>query len=139
MRRAEIVLVDTSALLALVSSSDRYHTAARETYDNLLEAGEDLWLTSYVLVEFGALAQNRLGFRALKAFFDSAGDVFQTVWVDAVMHREAWAEMENRAGRDLSLVDWTVLLAARRLGASVFTFDSDFFNEGVEVIPGVST
>ena len=38
--------------------------------------------------------------------------------------------MEER-GRGLSLVDWTIAVASREMGAPVFTFDGGFANEGL--------
>lgn len=135
MTSAEAVLVDTSAFYALVSSSDRYHAAADRTYRQLLLSGRQLWTSSYVLVEFGAVVQNRLGFEVLRTFYDSFDSVFQTLWVDERLHRDAWAAYESKSGNGPSLVDWTLLLGARLLPASIFTFDSDLASEGAQVIP----
>jgi predicted nucleic acid-binding protein len=135
MRPGEPVVVDTSALYALISSNDRFHDTAEQTYERLLEAACELWTSSYVLVEFGAIVRNRLGFGALKVFYNSFGAAFQTVWVDERLHGQAWSEYEQTDGNGLSFVDWTVLLAARRLGAGIFTFDSGFRTHGAEVSP----
>jgi predicted nucleic acid-binding protein len=130
------VVADTSALYALAFEDDRYHSLAIATYSRLLEEQHDLWLTSYVLVELGALIQRRLGFEHLMTLYESIGAAFQTLWVDRDMHTEAWSALAGREGRGLSLVDWTVFLAARHLNASVFTFDSDFAAEGATIISG---
>ena len=135
MQSPERVVFDTSALYALISASDLFHAQARETYAGLLAAGKELWLPSYVLVEFGALVQSRLGFDILSRFYEAAADLFEYIWVSGDLHREAWAELTNRQGRGLSLVDWTVLLGARHLGAQVFTFDAHFRNEGATIVP----
>ena len=42
--------------------------------------------------------------------------------------------MEER-GRGLSLVDWTIAVASREMGAPVFTFDGGLANEGLAVLP----
>lgn len=135
MRSVERVLVDTSALYALISSNDTFHRAASEAYTRLLRDNWELWISSYVLVEFGTVVQRRLGFSTLKAFYDSLSGVFQTIWIDSRIHLGAWSELETREGTGLSFVDWTVLLAGRQLGAKIFTFDRGFFVEGAEVIP----
>ena len=135
MRQTDRVVVDTSALYALASSNDEFHDLARQTYLGLLESGDELWVSSYVLVEFGAVIQRRLGFPALKAFYESFGAVSLTFWIDKAMHAEAWSDLAMRQGQGLSLVDWTVLLAARQLGARIFTFDAGFRREGGIVIP----
>ena len=46
---ARNVLVDTSAIYAFVSSGDRFHTQSREIYSELLDRGDLLYTTSYVL------------------------------------------------------------------------------------------
>ncbi len=130
------VVVDTSALYALISARDVFHDAAKEAYERLLRDGRELWVTSYLLVEFGGLTERRLGFAPLKAFYDSANGVFETLWVDEEIHGQAWAELDRRSGQGLNFVDWTVLLAARQLDAAVFTFDEGFAKEGAVVIPG---
>jgi predicted nucleic acid-binding protein len=43
--------------------------------------------------------------------------------------------MVAREGRGLSLVDWTTVVVARKLNASVFAFDEDFTQEGIVSIP----
>ena len=136
MTLANRVLVDTAALYALVSSTDELHARARETYVQLLEASAELWISSYVLVEFGAIVQRRLGFAALRAFYNSQVGVFQTIWTDSRLHTAAWNELERRQGRGLNFVDWTVLLSARGLGARIFAFDAGLRPEGIEVVPG---
>jgi predicted nucleic acid-binding protein len=138
MRQIDRVIVDTSALYALASSTDEFHNRARQTYSSLLEGEDQLWVSSYVLVEFGAVVHRRLGFAALQAFYESFEPVSQTFWVDKTMHAEAWSELDKRQGQGLSLVDWTVLLAARQLGARIFTFDAGFGREGGSVIPEAS-
>ena len=47
----------------------------------------------------------------------------------------AWARFIENQGRGLSLVDWTIAIASQELGAHVFTFDVDFAQQGLAVIP----
>ncbi len=135
MRAADRVIVDTSALYALISSTDEFHATARGTYDELLTGDSELWTTSYVLVEFGALVHHRLGFNSLRTFVESTEGVFDTVWIDETLHAEAWKQLLQREGRGLNFLDWTSLLAARSLQATIFTFDTGFASEGAAVIP----
>ena len=124
------VLADTSALYALLSRTDAFHDVAAETYRRLLVSQRELWLTSYVLVEFGGLTERRMGFAPLKSFYQSIDGVFDTLWVEPELHGRAWQEVDRRSGGRLNFVDWTVVLAARGLGASIFTFDEGFAKEG---------
>ncbi len=45
------VFVDTSALLAVLDADDDSHPPARKIWEDLLPRAEDLFCTSYVLVE----------------------------------------------------------------------------------------
>ena len=42
--------------------------------------------------------------------------------------------MEHQ-GQGLSLVDWTIAVASLEMSAPVFTFDGDFAEEGILVVP----
>jgi predicted nucleic acid-binding protein len=130
-----MILVDTSALYALVSASDEFHPQAREMYRAILEGGEEILATSYVLVETLALVHRRLGFEVLLTLYDSIEGVIETLWVDEPIHQQAWQDFAARRGQGLSFVDWTTVVAAGRLGATVFAFDSDFASENLSVIP----
>ncbi len=129
------VLVDTSAILAIVSQTDRYHDQASQTYLDLLDQGDTLLINSYVLVESSALIHRRLGFGPLQQFIRSIQGVWETLWIDRRTHEEVWSRMENRGGTRLSLVDWSVIVSAENTRSVIFTFDSDFALEGLTVIP----
>lgn len=135
MASPERVLLDTAALYALISSTDDFHQQAERTYRQLVAGDAELWITSYVFVEFGALVHHRLGFEPLNTFVESTEGVYETVWVDSGLHSQAWLEFQQRRGSGLNFVDWTTLIAARTLGARIFTFDTGFAIEGATVIP----
>ncbi len=132
----ERVIIDTSAFYALISSTDAFHTQAKLAYERLLDWEQELWTTSYILVETSALVHHRLGFEPLKVFMETllSGTV-DVLWVENQVHREAWRQMVERQGMGLSLVDWTTVVSAERLEASVFTFDQGFRQQGMLVFP----
>jgi len=133
--QAEPVVIDTAAFFALVSSEDEFHDLAAMAYRDMVDEERRLLTTSYVLVETQALIHRRLGFDVLKTLVESIAGIVDVVWVSASAHDQAWPSFEDRRGVGLSLVDWTVALAARQSGASVFSFDSGFSEEGLELIP----
>lgn len=135
MSLPERVVLDTSALLALLDADDEFHEEADALYDQLLGDGCELWLSSYIRVETIALAHRRLGFEPLRDLVESLEVSTMTVWMDEPLHRAVWAEFAERSGQRLSFVDCSTLLIARALGATVFTFDSDFSLEGLPVVP----
>ncbi len=58
----EKVIIDTSAFYALMSANDSFHRRAADTYERLIDREQELWTTSYALVETMALVHRRLGF-----------------------------------------------------------------------------
>ncbi|MBI2908666.1 MAG: type II toxin-antitoxin system VapC family toxin [Chloroflexi bacterium] len=128
------VLIDTSALYAMVSRSDRYHERARLLYQALIDREDELLTTSYTLVESAALIVHRLGFIPFQALVDSIQPAVRIVWVDRLVHSLAWEKMVARKGNGLSLVDWTTAVVAQKYNALVFAFDEDFDREGLPVI-----
>lgn len=136
MAETERVLMDTSALYAIRAARDRFHGSARAAYEHLINTNQELWTTSYVLVETAALMHRRLGFEVVAEFSNWLRDSGVEVrWVDGPMHKAAWDRFIAEQGRGLSFVDWTIALAAWEIGAPVFTFDGGFANQGVSVIP----
>lgn len=132
---ADRVLIDTSALYALVAPSDDFHSQAGSIYATLINVKAELYLTSYVLLETSSIAQRRLGFAVTKKLIEDITPITKVHWIDEHMHYQAWNLLASRDGVGPSLVDWTTILVARSLGGLVFTFDRHFEAEGLSVIP----
>jgi len=130
-----VIILDTSALLALLDFDDKFHEQASDAYDRLLRAHASLWITSYLRVETSALVHARLGFEPLRRLMASLDAVVTTLWLEQSLHTAAWREFVARQGQRLSFVDCTTLLVARGLDAAVFSFDTDFTLEGLSVVP----
>lgn len=130
----ERVIIDTSAFYALVSSSDTYHAQARLGYGRLVDWEWELWTTSYIITEISTLVQRRLGPECLSVLMETilSGDI-RVLWIENVIHREAWRQMSLTGDTQLSFVDWTTVVSAQRLNASVFTFNREFHQQGVLV------
>jgi predicted nucleic acid-binding protein len=125
------VFVDTSALLAVLHAGDANHALAARGFRALLESGEELVTTSYVLVETLALLQHRFGLGAVRGFQDRVAPVIGVVWVDAELHAEGVAALVTAGRRDLSLVDCTSFACMRRQGlVRAFHFDRHFRDQG---------
>ncbi len=129
------VLIDTSAFYALISIDDRFHVRSKQLYEGLLDWGQELWTTSYILVEMANLVHRRLGIEALMAFVDSVNGVVQIFWVEQTVHSKAWDQLVTQRNAGLSFVDWSTVVSASRLKAHVFTFDSGFAAQGIPVLP----
>jgi predicted nucleic acid-binding protein len=137
-KMARRILVDTSAIFAIISSSDEFHSRARHIYTNLLDRGDQLYTTSYILAETSALGHRRLGFEPLKASIQSIQSVWDILWVDRVTHEEVWNRIVKREGSQLSFVDWSTIVVSENTRSAIFAFDQDFQKEGLTVIPASS-
>lgn len=125
------VFVDTSGLLAVLHSGDEDHARASRRFRALLESGEGLVTTSYVLVETAAVLQHRFGLAAVRGFQDAVAPVMDVAWVDAELHAAATAALLTAGRRDLSLVDCTSFACMRRQGLTrAFHFDRHFRDQG---------
>ena len=125
------VYVDTSALYAMLDARDARHEAASRLWAELLAIGVELYATNYVLLETGALLQNRVGVTAVRRFFDDIAPVLTVDWVDEPLHSEVVGLLLSVRRRDLSLVDCVSFAAMRRLGiADALAFDAHFEAHG---------
>jgi len=128
------VLIDTSAIFAIISPLDRFHNRAAAVFQNLLDQGDSVWVTSYIMVETAALAHRRLGFEALKLFVQGIQGSIEIFWIDRLIHEEAWRRMVERGGGRISLVDWSTIVVAERTRSTIFAFDQDFASQGLQVL-----
>lgn len=118
------VFVDTSAILALLVSQDRFHEDARTTFERLKEDRARLVTTSYVMLETYALAGRRLGLDAVRGLREGLAPLFEVVWVDESLHETGLDRLLATDRRDLSLVDALSLVVMERMDLDeVFAFD----------------
>ena len=126
-----MTFVDTSAIYAILDRSDANHQAAKTCWFALLDSGESLFTTNYVVVESRALAQNRLGLEAVRCINEELLPVMEIVWLDEPTHSTAMAVLLAAQRRKLSLVDCVSFAVSRLRGAQVaFAFDQHFVEEG---------
>lgn len=130
------VFVDTSVFLAVLAEDDTNNTIASETLASLVENGEQLITSNYILVESYALIQRRMGMDAIRDFQDKILPALITAWVSAEEHQRAMAQFLSENRRNLSFVDCSSFEIVQRVQAEkVLTFDSHFRAQGFEVIP----
>ena len=127
-----MILVDTSAFLAMASAEDKFHSNAMASIDSLLRSGEPLLVHNYTIVETLALLQRRFGMEAVNAFADDLVE-YEVEWISRDLHDAALRELQSRARKDLSLVDVVSFHILRRRGLNrVLAFDSQFWEEGFQ-------
>ena len=130
------VLIDTSGVLAVLDSGDRFHEQACETWAELVCSRTPLFITNYTVVELTAVAQRKLGMDAVSRIYSSFVPGMAVIFVDAAVHDRAVAALLAANRRPLSLVDCTSFAVLHGIGIGrVFTFDPHFAEQGFEVVP----
>jgi predicted nucleic acid-binding protein len=125
-----MIFVDTSAIYALLDRADEHHSRAKETWFYLLESGEQMVTTNYVVVECCALAQHRLGLKAVRSVQDDILPVLNLHWIDKLAHAKAMTALLTANRAKLSLVDCSSFVVMRDLELRVaFAFDRHFDQE----------
>lgn len=129
------VVVDTSALFALLDRRDAHHVAAAAFWTD--PDDEDLVTHAYVVVESVALVRSRLGAAAVAALVDDLLPAIRVEMVDRPLHEGSLADL-RRIGGGTSLVDRVTLAFAARHGIErAFAYDADLVAAGLaQVTPG---
>jgi uncharacterized protein len=126
------VVVDTSALFALLDRHDAHHASAVAFWTDADD--EDLVTHAYVVVESVALVRSRLGVAAVAALVDDLLPAIRVEMVDRPLHEGSLAEL-RRIGGGTSLVDRVTLAFAARHGIQrAFAYDADLADAGLEPV-----
>lgn len=129
-----IVLVDTSAFLAVLNRDDINHSAARTIWLGLIQGHDELLSTGYVLLETISLLQHRLGMDAVRVFSEDVLPLITIEWVTMELHSLGMGAMLHANRRNLSLTDCVSFEVMRRLKARrAFAFDRHFTEQGFEL------
>jgi predicted nucleic acid-binding protein len=121
------VVVDTSALFALLDRADAHHRAAVAFWTD--PDDEDLVTHAYVVIETIALVRSRLGAAAALALLDDLLPGVRVEMVDRPLHEASLADY-RRVGGGTSLVDRVTLAFAARHGIGL-AFDADLAAAGL--------
>ncbi|MEA3351648.1 MAG: PIN domain-containing protein [Chloroflexota bacterium] len=131
-----MILIDTSAIIAVLCKEDQYHTQAAKIWIDLLDKNERILCNNYILLETTALIQRRHGLDIIRAFYNDMVPILQVEWLDHDQHTQSVEALLRYDRRRLSLVDLTAFATMRRLGIrKAFTFDKHFAEQGFDVIP----
>jgi len=126
-----MIFVDTSAIYAVLDRADENHTRAGATWLRLLESAEPLRTTNYIAVECCALAQRRLGLKAVRTLQEDMLPLMTVSWIDESVHATAVTALIAANRTKLSLVDCSSFVVMRQLKLqTAFAFDDHFLEEG---------
>ena len=130
------VFVDTSALYALLVSTEARHTDVTDVFRGLAESDRRLVTTNYIILETTALVQNRFGLDAVRDLETRVVPLLDVLWVDKAIHHRALQRLFSADRRQLSLVDCSSFVVMDNEGISeAISLDSDFEREGYRLLP----
>lgn len=130
------IFIDTAAFLAVLNANDRFHSPARQVWNEILASDAALFSSNYIILETTALLQHRFGIEAVRLFESDILPIIEIGWVDETIHKQGMSALLAANRRSLSLVDCTSFEVMRQAGLdTVFTFDPHFRELGFTVIP----
>lgn len=137
---ASRALIDTGAIYAFVTRTDRHHEEAKDFVRNWLGHGGNFLLADLVFAEIMTLLKARLGAAiALRVGRElRRNPVYCWHAIGAEAERDVWAVFERYQDKEWSYTDSAILTLARREKvAQVFAFDRHFSQmPGIERLPG---
>ena len=126
------IIVDTSALFALLDASDQNNASAARAWHNL--ADDDLVVHGYVVAEAMALVRSRIGWPAASTLIDDLLPRLRVEMVERHVHDAAVADYRSLAG-GTSFVDRVTIAFARENGITrCFAFDPDLTVAGLKPV-----
>jgi len=130
------VLVDTSAVFAVLIANDANHARAVDGLAALRTTGAVLWSTSYLVCETISILASRAGLDPVREFARNLYPLLRVEWMDARLHAQGVAGMLTSGSRRVSLTDWaSFALMWERDIDTAFTFDEHFTQRGFRTIP----
>jgi uncharacterized protein len=131
--------VDTSGFLAVANPDDAEHPVAAERWRALIERGERLVSSNYVVVETITVLHHRYGVIAVRRFCADVLQAISVAWVDEPVHAAAVGALLAGGRRGPSLVDCASFEIMRREGISAaLAFDRHFEDLGY-ALPAMGT
>lgn len=127
------ILVDTSAVYALLDRSDRWHEAALASLKRLRDRHAQPTLTNFIVAETHALLLSRLGAEIARNWLLT--NVWSVERVSPADEERAKAIIGQYSDKTISFTDATTFAVMERLGLrSAFAFDPHFAQYGFDVV-----
>ena len=132
------VFVDTGGWMACADHADPAYAQCRAARDGVLEAGQMLITTDFVVDETLTLIRFRLGLSAANAWWQQIDGSARLRWerVDSDHFERARLLFFHYRDKDLSFTDYTSIAVMRELRlTTVLTTDHHFQQVGFDVLP----
>ncbi len=127
------VLVDTSAVYALLDRNDRCHDAAREALESLRKRRTEPLLTNFIVAECHALSLSRLGADIARKWL--LGNIWPVERVSVEDETKARVIIGQVTDKTFSYTDATSFAVMDRLRVkTAFAFDPHFRQYGFLVV-----
>ena len=127
------ILVDTSAVYALIDRSDRWHSTAKAALDDIKKSRSEPVLTNFLVAECHALLLARLGAPLARSWLTNNVWTVQRVTVDD--EARALSIIAKYTDKSFSYADATSFAVMERLGLRrAFAFDPHFRQYGFQVV-----
>lgn len=133
------MFVDTSAFVALRNRSEKEHRAARKALATLVNEGNEVFSSNYVFAETYTALLVRVSRHEAITWGRSlkSGSLIDIVRADEHVEEEAWRILESHEDKNWSYVDATSFaIMARESITDAFSFDRNFAQRGLRIIPG---
>lgn len=128
------ILVDTSALLALLDADDRRQESVRAAFAEHPDA--DFVTHGYIVAESIAVARRRLGIDGVIALLDDVLPAVAVLPLDPATHAVAQARYRASLPSGVSFVDQVSFVVIEREAIdTAIVLDADFVRPGLTVLP----
>jgi predicted nucleic acid-binding protein len=132
--------IDTSAFIALINKSDRFHKKAVLCSSFLKEESLPMVTSNFVLDETYTWLVYHVSHQAAIFFGESLqGDAnLKIISVDEIIEKEAWSIFKKYKDQKFSYTDCTSFVIMKLLNLkTAFSFDKHFTIFGFEIIPSI--
>ncbi|NLY75495.1 MAG: PIN domain-containing protein [Firmicutes bacterium] len=121
----ERIIVDTSAIYALLDKSDDNHQKAKESFINLSKENRNILITNFILAECHAIISSRLGHELARKWLENLCWPVERITEDD--EKRAREIILTYTDKSFSYTDATSFAVMERLGVTIaFAFDQHF-------------
>lgn len=131
-----IVLVDASAIYAMLDANDARNVSAVKRWNDMIDREATLVTSSYVVSEVVALLHARIGVAAVEVFVGKVLPALTVDWANEDTQDAAIRMLLATEGRNgPSLTDCANIETMQRLGiTTIFAYDKHYTRPGIRVI-----